>query len=101
MSNHNIPISLEMELDDQGCQSNLFMTFDVALENHVANPLDIESENISARAPSSSDTNQELVTFSAPASSHESEASDPRLLATKGALDIEEILKDLQKQAKF
>ncbi len=69
MSNHNVPISLEMELDDEGCQSDLFMKFDVAPKNHVADPQNIESRNILVGAPSSSHTNQELVTFSAPTSS--------------------------------
>jgi hypothetical protein len=57
MSNHNIPISLEMLFDDQGCQFDLFMTFDVAPENHVVDPQNIERGNISTRAPSSSHTN--------------------------------------------
>jgi hypothetical protein len=69
MSNHNVPISLEMELDDEGCQSDLFMTFDVAPKNHVADAQNTESRNILAGAPGSSHTNQELVTFSAPTSS--------------------------------
>jgi hypothetical protein len=43
MSNHNVPISLEMELDDEGCQSDLFMTFDVAPKNHVADAQNTES----------------------------------------------------------
>ncbi len=69
LSNHNVPISLEMELDDEGYQSVLFMTFDVAPKNHVADPQNIESRNILAGAPSSLDTNQELATFRAPTSS--------------------------------
>jgi hypothetical protein len=100
MSNHNVPISLEMELDDQGCQFDLYMTFDVAPENHV---IDLEhiDKNISIGAPSSSPTNQELATFNAPTSSRGSGVGDPKLLAIEGASAIEEILKVLQKQVKF
>jgi hypothetical protein len=101
MSNHNVPISLEMELDEQECQSDLFMTFDVAPKNHVIDLEHIENKNISIGAPSSSHTNQELATFNAPTSSHGSGVGDPKLLATEGAPAIEEILKALQKQVKF
>jgi hypothetical protein len=97
MFNHNIPISLEMQLDYQGCQSNLFMTFDVALENHVTNPQDIESGNISTWAPNSSHTNQELATFGATTSSHGIKAGDPKLPAIEEAPALVEILKALQK----
>jgi len=69
MSNQNIPISLEIKLDDQVCQFDLFMAFDIAFKSHVANPQVIESRNISIRAPSSSHTNQELATFGATISS--------------------------------
>ncbi len=101
MSNHNVPISLEMELDDQGCQFDLYMTFDVAPENHVIDLEHIENKNISIGAPSSSHTNPELATFNAPTSSRGSKVGDPKLLTIEGALAIEEILKVLQKQVKF
>jgi hypothetical protein len=53
------------------------MTFNVALENHVADLEDIESGNISAGSSSSSHTNHELATFGAPTSSSRgSKASD-------------------------
>jgi hypothetical protein len=61
------------------------MTFDVALENHVGDPQDIESRNILAGAPSSSHTNQELATFGAPTSSCRSRVGDdPKLPTIEG-----------------
>jgi hypothetical protein len=101
MSNHNVPISLEMQLDDQVSQSDSFMTFDIALKSHVANPQDIESGNILTWAPNSSHTNQELATFGVTTSSHGSKAGDLKLPAIKGAPATIEILKALRKQVKF
>jgi hypothetical protein len=77
------------------------MTFDIALENHVADPKDIESGNISAGAPCSSHTNQELATFGAPTSSHGSEANDPKLPTIERALAIVEILKLYKNKLSF
>jgi len=78
------------------------MTFNVALENHVADREDIESGNISAGASSSSHTNQELATFGAPTSSSRgSKASDPMLPTIEGTLATVEIFKALQNQVKF
>ncbi len=101
MSNHNVQISLEMQLDNQVCQSDFFMTFDIALKSHVANLQHIESGNISTWAPSSSHTNQQLATYGATTSSHGSKAGDPKLPAIKGAPATIEILKALRKQVKF
>jgi hypothetical protein len=72
-----------------------FMNYIVALENCVANPQNVESASISARASNLSHADPNFIVFEVPRSWHGSGTIDPKLPTTKY------ILKVLHLQAKF
>ncbi len=72
-----------------------FINYIVALENCVANPLNIESASILIRASNLSHADRNFIVFEVPRSWHGSKTIDPKLPTTK------DILKVLHLQAKF
>jgi len=72
-----------------------FINYIVAFENCVANPQNIESASILARASNLSHADLDFIVFEVPRSWHVSGTIDPKLPTTK------DILKVLHLQAKF